>query len=253
MKYFLSVLIFLSSLYFYADYTAASEKDSHSEATLIETYQADVTGNGQNEEIKLKGTRFSNDTNYYQDIWIEITDDHNKHWKVNYGGGYEPTLKFIDLNNDQVSDILYQSANDKNNNLNNYQLHTLNNGQLNEVSLPEQLYIDGKFMDDYHVQVKISPDSKPIDMNVKDRAETYIHQGIYDEQGKLLKSTPILIDPIAAFDPFIISESKGYGLKSYKQINGGYQNDQLGTVETTWYFEDNDWIILQSEWVPADE
>lgn len=253
MKFSLSIITLLSILYLPAGYTASAEKDAHSEATLIETYQADVTGDGQNEKIELKGNRFSNDTNYYQDIWVEITSDLNKHWKIHYGGGYEPSLEFIDLNSDQVSDILFQSVSDRNDGLNRYQLHTLNSGHLNEVSLPEQLYIDGKFMDNYQVQIKISPDSNPINMSVKNRSETYVNQGIYDKQGKLLKTASVLVDPIATFEPLLISESKGYGLKSDKPINGGNQDDQLGIVETTWYFENNDWIILQSEWIPNKE
>ncbi len=246
MKYFLFVIIFLSTAYLSIDHTAAFEADN---ATLIQTYQADVIGNGQNEEIKLMGKRLSDTTNYYKDIWIEIIGDQNKRWRVNYGGGYEPKLKFIDLNGDQISDILFQSAANKNNELNHYQLNTLNNGQLNEIPLPEQLYIEGNFKNDYQIQVKISPRSKPIDMDVTNRAAMYVQQGIYNEKGKLLKSTPVLIDPIAVFDPFLISESKGYGLKSYKQIKGGNENDPLGTVETTWYFENNNWIILQSKWI----
>lgn len=252
MRCFLSLLTFLSSLYLFTD-PAIALKDTQHETSLIETYQSDVTGDGQNEIIELKGIRLSADTNYYQDVWVEITSNHNKHWKVNYGGGYHPSIQLIDLNKDQTSDIFYQSTAKEGAKSANHQLHTLINGDLNEIAFPEQLYIDGKFTDNFHVSIKLSPDSKPFDMDVKDQAETYERQGIYDKQGKLLKATSVLINPSTAFEPFIISESKGYGLKSYKQVNGGYQNDQLGTVETTWYFENNDWIILQSTWIPVNE
>ena len=62
-----------------------------------------------------------------------------------------------------------------------------------------------------------------------------------------------MIDPIAFFEPVEISDRNGYGLKSFKQISGAYHADQLGVVETLWYYEDGKWIALQVDWKGSGE
>lgn len=251
MKYILSFVVLLTSLYLYPNQTTALEKQMDPEAVLIKTYQADVTGDGQNETIELKGILFSQDAKYYREIWAEITNVHDDQWKISYEGGYEPSIQFVDLNHDEITDIFYQSATGGSGGLYNYHLHTLANDSLQESPLPEQLYFTGEFRNNFIVSIQITPDRKPIEMNVKDRSTDYIRLGIYDKQGNLLKPTSVMIDPIAFFEPIFISKSKGYGLKSYKQISGAYHADQLGTIESLWYYENGKWIILQTEWIPS--
>ncbi|MBY7143919.1 hypothetical protein KFZ56_12855 [Virgibacillus sp. NKC19-3] len=225
--------------------------ESNTEPVLIETYEADVTGDGQSEIIELKGILFSSDTNYYREVWIDITSVHDEQWTITYEGGYDPAIQFIDLNHDEVQDIFYQSATGGSGGLYNYQLHTLKNEKVKEIPLPEQLHLRGKFMDDFKIEIQLSPDSEPYIVDVRDRSEEYIQLDIYDDEGRLLEATSVMIDPIAFFEPVLLSKSKGYGLKSYQQISGAYHADQLGTVETLWYYENDEWIILQTEWVPS--
>ncbi|ASN07336.1 hypothetical protein CFK40_07860 [Virgibacillus necropolis] len=219
----------------------------------IHTYKEDVTGDGQTDTILLKAIPFSNDSAYYQKIWAVIKDSHSKEWKIQYEGGYEPTLQFYDLNHDKITDIYYQSPTGGSGGLYNYQLNTLKNGKLKEIPLPTQRYVKGKFMDNFKAVLSLTPRSKEISINVKDRSEDYIRLGLYSENGDLLKPTTLMIDPIAFYEPVLISKSKGYGLKSYQQISGAYHADQLGTIETLWYYEKGKWIILTTEWVPSDQ
>lgn len=246
MKYFLLLLFLLFPTVIFAAETTPDE------VIIIETYQSDLTGDGNMEKIELKGKLFSPDAQYYQDIWADIVSTDQNEWKINYGGGYEPKLQFIDLNHDKVNDIFYQSPTGGSGGLYTSNLHTLKNGKLEEILLPEQRYVTGKFDDNFSVTILIDPNSKPIIMDVKDRKEDYIRLGIYDKSGNLLKPTPLMIDPIAFYEPISISNSKGYGLKSYQQISGAYHADRLGTIETLWYYEDGEWIILQTDWVTTE-
>ncbi|WP_087972777.1 hypothetical protein [Oceanobacillus rekensis] len=230
--------------------TFAAETDPQ-EPILIETYKEDVTGDGDNETIDLKGILFSPDTQYYKDIWITVTTTSGADWKINYGGGYEPVLQFIDLTHDGIKDIFYQSPTGGSGGLYTSNLHTFANSEMQEIALPDQQYVNGNFEENFNVTIKIAPNGKPIVVDVKDRAEDYIRLGIYDKNGKLLKPTDLMIDPIAFFEPNLISDSKGYGLKSFKQISGAYHADGLGTIETLWYYENGNWVILKTEWVPA--
>jgi hypothetical protein len=220
------------------------------ETVELESFEADVTGDGQDEKIILKGTPFSADSSYYQDVWAEITNELDESWTISYEGGYEPSLQLVDLNGDGIKDIFYQSATGGSGGLHHYQLSTLRNSELNEIALPEQEYLEGAFEENFTVIFRLSPSHKPIEIDVSDRASDYIRLGIYDEEGNLLEPNSVMIDPIAFYEPLLISKSKGYGLKSYQQISGAYHADQLGTVETLWYYENGEWIILQTEWVP---
>ena len=249
MRLYLFSFVFLFSLINIHEAAFASE--TKPEPIIIETYESDVTGDGQDEKIELKGVLFSEDASYYREIWAEITTPHNEHWKITYGGGYDPVLQFIDLNHDKINDIFYQSPTGGSGGLYTYQLNTLANEQLTDIPLPEQRFVKGEFKDNFNVAIQITPEGKPIIVDVKDRKDDYIRLGIYDTEGNLLKPKSVMIDPIAFFEPVLISKSKGYGLKSYQQISGAYHADQLGTIETLWYYENNEWIILQTDWVTS--
>ena len=248
MRHKVTICILLFSLFLPLTVMANETKQ---EPILIETYESDVTGDGQNEVIKLNGILFSPDTKYYRDIWADVTDPEGESWKINYGGGYDPTIQFVDLNHDKINDMLYQSPTGGSGGLYTSFLHTLANDKLVEIPLPEQHYVKGQFEENFTVTIELTPNEKPIVMDVKSRAADYIRLGIYNKEGKLLTPTPLMIDPIAFFEPIKISEDKGYGLKSYQQISGAYHADQLGTIETLWYYENNQWIILQTKWNPT--
>lgn len=250
MKYFINIIVLLILFAPITTIAASNENNAPSSKQLSKDTE-DITGDSQKETILLKGILFSDDTDYFRDTWTTITSTKERKWKIPYPGGYDPKLQFIDLNHDNVNDIFYQSATGGNGGLYYYKLHTLKNKKLNEIKLPEQYYIKAEFKDDYKVEVQISPEKEPNIVDVENRASEYIQLDIYNKQGKLLKKTSAIIDPIAYFKPVLISDTKEYGLKSYQQINGAYHGDQLGTIETLWYYEKDKWIILQTKWVPS--
>ncbi|MBP1969570.1 hypothetical protein J2Z83_001674 [Virgibacillus natechei] len=250
MKYLIHVIVcILVLIYPFENKTVVAQDNL--DPVLIETYEADITGDGQNEAIELKGVLFSEDSSFFREIWIDISSAHDEHWKITYEGGYDPSISFIDLNHDGVQDIFYQSATGGSGGLYNYHLHTIKNEVEKEISLPEQLYIKGEFLDNFNVEIQLSPHIEPSIMDVKDRADEYIRLGIYNEEGDVQQPNSVMIDPIAFFEPVLLSKPKGYGLKSYQQISGAYHADQLGTVETLWYYENDEWIILQTDWIPS--
>ncbi|MFZ3580414.1 hypothetical protein [Virgibacillus sp. DJP39] len=232
------------------NYVAANSAAPKSQT--VQSYKEDLTGDGKTETIFLKAIPFSKDSAYFQKVWANITSSESKKWTIPYEGGYEPKLQFYDLNHDMTLDVYYQSSTGGSGGLYHSQLNTLENGKLIEIPLPEQHYIKGEFIEGFKASLSLSPGSKSIIMDVKNRSDDYTRLGIYNKQGNLLKSTPLLIDPIAFYEPILISKSKGYGLKSYQQIYGAYHADQLGTIETIWYYEAGRWIIITTKWVPSE-
>ncbi|RLL46456.1 hypothetical protein D8M04_04415 [Oceanobacillus piezotolerans] len=243
MKYFILVIVFLVVL----PNTIYSE-ETENDTINIDTYQVDITGDGLLESIHLKGRPFSPDADYFHSIWAEIKSPDDELWTIQYGSGYDPEIKFVDINHDKIQDMLYQSPTGGSGGLYHYDLHSLANNELLEIPLPNQEYVSGAFKDNFIIELSLSPNDKSIVMDVSNRAKEYIKLGIYNKRGNLLKSTSVMIDPIAFFEPVTISESKGQGLKSFKQISGGYHADQLGTIEALWYYLDGEWIILKKQW-----
>lgn len=213
---------------------------------LIKTYYEDVTGDGLKERIELFGVLFSQNTNYYKDIFIKITSKTDE-WKINYGGGYSPKLQFIDLNHDRVNDVFFQSYADKQKRLHYTQINTVKHGDIQDIPLPSQ-HITGKFKDDFKLELRITP-LEPQIIDVSDYKRDYIRLDIYNKEEKLLKRNMVpLIDPIAFFEPIRIHQEKGFGLKSLQHVKGAHQDNHLGTIETLWFFENESWIILKTTW-----
>lgn len=248
MKYF---IYFVLPILLITGIPSKIKAEEQVKTDLIETYEEDITGDGLKETIELKGILLSRDATFYREIWVDVISKNDEQWKIQYEGGYEPSIQFIDLNRDGINNLFYQSGKNDTGETGKrftYHLHTLDNGKVIEKDLPKQHYINGTFKDDFIVNLTISPHRKPHVVHVKDRSEEYAQQGVYNKEGKLLKPTPVIFDPIAFYEPVLISKSNGYGLKSYQQINGIDHTDQLGTIETLWYYENGGWIILQTEW-----
>ncbi|MFC4558583.1 hypothetical protein ACFO3D_10225 [Virgibacillus kekensis] len=250
MKFFFMVfgLLFVSVL---PNQTMAEEDTNTPSSEIIEKYKEDVTGDSHKETILLEGTKLTNESDYFMDTWVKVTTEDGDEWKIGYEGGYDPALQFIDFNHDGVADIFYQSATGGSGGLHYYHLHTLNKHILKEISLPVQRYVSAAFLNNFKVKIQLNPEDDPIYKNVKNRFSEYIRLGIYNKEGKVLGNNSPMIDPIALYEPVLISEQKGYGLKSYQQISGAYHADQLGTIETLWYYEKGKWIILKTEWVSS--
>lgn len=229
---------------------SAKQDVNTEDAIIIETYNEDITGSGQPDKIELKGKLFSDGSQFYQNIWIDITNEQEQKHTIYTGSGYNPVLKFIDLNGDQIKDILYQSPTGGSGGLYHSELHTFANGTHKQLKLPAHASLTGQFLDDYQVEIQLSPIDEPIIVNRSEQKKEYQSLGIYDDTGKLTAPKSLMIDPIAFYEPVFLSDTKGYGLKSYQRINGAYHADGIGTIETTWYNENGRWVILETEWIP---
>lgn len=253
MKGFFQLLILLTlTLTFAIPLSAASEPDNQ-KTIEIATYHEDVTGDGQKEEIKLKGIRFGQDSNYFHNVWADIKGPQTKQWKIVYEGGYNPSLQFKDLNHDGVNDVLYQNTENETKALHHYQFNTLKDEKLEKIQVPESYTITGEFKQNFKASLLLDPSKDPIIIDIKDHAATHIQQGIYDKSGKLLRQKQLTVDPITYFEPTFISKSKGFGLKSYQQVNGYNHQDKLGSIRALWYYEDGKWIKLKQEFKSSSE
>lgn len=229
------------------------EANATPEETIIKTYKEDVTGDSHKETILLYGTPLSNNSDYYKDIWATITFPDETKTTIPYKGGYQPKLEFADMNQNKANDIIFSTTIHQQNETLNYQLHTIKQNKPSEITLPTQKHIEGFYQDQFVVELQISPTDDPEVIDIKNRANEYIDSGIYNEKGKLMQTTAVQPQQFIDYEPIFLSSSKGYGLKSFQQINGINKSDKLGEIETLWYYEEDKWIILHSKWNPSSK
>lgn len=218
-------------------------------SSLINSYEEDITGDGFKEHLSLKGNLLTEKSNFYKDVWIDITSPFSHQWKVLLENGYDPQLQLIDLNHDQTFDLFYSAAKDENKQQHVYRLYTINNGNIKQLTLPKHNHVQGKFLDDFKVEIKINPQMKAIIKDISKNKKHYIEETIYEEDGTLIKPKTVTLPPISHFEPTLISKSKGYGLKSVQTVKGINEQDFLGQIESLWYYRNEEWIILKTEWI----
>lgn len=233
---FFSLLILLNPVVAYVKADANTE--------IIKTYEEDITGDGLKETITLKGILFSEKSTYYQNIWADIESVYSR-WSIPYGGGYEPEINFINLDQGETVNLFFNSKTNDGQFPNHY-LHTLNNGSLKKIALPQTNYVNGKFTDKFTVSITITPDGRT--KNVPVNADIYIKENIYNVNGELVQPVSAIVDPLI-FEKHYISQEQGYGLKSYQTVSEPVNNEPLGRIETIWYFENDKWIIVKNDWI----
>lgn len=247
MKKLYSLIFFILILYI-GQPVSFSQENVETDDSFINSFEEDITGDGFREYFKLQGALLSNKSNYYRSVWLNITSPFQKYWKISLSGGYEPTIQLIDFNHDHIFDLFYKVARDENKLQYHHQLYTLRNGEVKQISLPVHKYLAGEFKDAFIINIRLHPNDKPITIDVSKKKEQYIDKQFYRKDGELLQKKGVAILPISSMEPVLISESKGYGLQTIQSIGGMNEDDLLGTIETLWYFKDEQWIVLRSKW-----
>lgn len=233
-------LLFLTLLFTQPDNTLK-------EPVIIQTYEEDVTGNGNKEQLELKGILFSEEGKYFQSIWMDITSpSSNQTWRIDYGGGYEPELQFTDLTGNGIKDIFYQSPTGGSGGLYTSKLHEWQKESFVSLPLPTNQPVKGEFMDHFQVSIQLIPNEDPVILNVSHQKEEYTRLKLYNDEGELLAPTMLMIDPVAFFKIIELEEEKRPGLISYQQISGAYHADHIGTIESTWVYHKDKWILLHT-------
>lgn len=246
LKSIFSIIIVFFSI---TNSNVSAMQNDEQEFSIIQTLEKDITGDGYNEVIELKGNLFSDETNYYQDLWVDIRSEHNNlHWKISYGGGYKPTLKLIHLNNDDSNELLFQSIHHLEDKKFNYHLHTFKNNKIKKIELPKQWHINGKYKEDFYAELSLAHDKKSIEIDIAHLKDNYISDGIYDKNGKLLKQQKLIIEPITKIELLTINNSMEKSIESTQQVRST-KKDLLGTIKTLWLYENDKWIILKTKWL----
>src|SRR5690625_1323205 len=220
-------------------------------SVIIEEYEEDLTGDGRKDTILLKGYHLSKNSHFYQAVWLEIIDEDDNQWRIDYGGAYDPTIMLVDLNHNHIPYLLFKKSLDEHGQTVTL-LQSLINDEVQEMTVPKHNYISGAFQDDFIVNLQMFPHRQPIVIEVTQYATKYIEENIYTKDGKVKNQRKITV-PQTDYEPIYISKAKGFGLKSNQSIYGIDRYDELGKVESIWYLEENEWRQLRTRFIPIEE
>ncbi|MDZ5472724.1 hypothetical protein SM124_13405 [Bacillus sp. 31A1R] len=236
-------LLFAFSAFFFMSLTAITGVYAVEEANkvqIISKDRLDVTGDGKKDTVFMKGVPFEQGVLFLKDIFLEIVASDGKKYKIPLEGGYEPTIQFQDLNQDNIKDLIVTVETGGSGGLSNHYLYTLKDFKVTDLTVPEPLIIQSEFLDHYKATINIQNNNKTYHFNLKSRAEDYERIGLY-HNGKLNEPTELMVLPFGTLKPIPLENQMG--LKGVQRISGAYNADFIAFVESTWLLENGKWVV----------
>ena len=240
---------FLISLPVLAETLSDMEGTNGIESKMVQTYEEDVTGNRQKDQIILKGVPYDETSLYLKEITLQVQTDQNQSFSIPLEGGYEPFAEFKDMNHDGVKDVFVSVSAGGSGGIYNYYLYSFKDSHEVNLTVPKPLVIQGQFTDGYKATVSIPVTKESYTIDLKNRKKEYDRLGLYIN-GKLNEPTELMIDPYSYMKPKEYGE-KGYGLKAIQAISGAYHADRIGQVESDWSYKDGKWNLMGAALIPS--
>lgn len=221
---------------------AVDKKQEQDVTTYLK--QGDITGDEKEDLIEIRGTPFEEGSLFLKEITLKIKTSEGKTLKNKLEAGYEPAIKFDDLNHDEINDILVRVETGESGGSSNYYLFSALNAKQKELPVPEPLSIVSQFEEGYKATIKIDATGKSHTFDLSERKEKYDHLGFYNE-GKLNEPMELIVSSYNTLKPVKISKDKK-GLRGLQRVSGVANNDTIGFVESSWLYENGKWRIIDT-------
>lgn len=162
-------------------------------------------------------------------------------------GGKKPLLHVMDLTGDGIQDIWLQFEKSDGSGCTNNFIYTM------ELIEPLLIFdpiaeldvgLDGDFQDEYMATVLLDGyprTSLPLDKNDP------VYQGLFDENGKLLKPVKISVGSIKTLEAKPYKSKKGYQFIGYMPITGLSESNIIGYVQVIWDYNTGGWELRSLE------
>lgn len=250
----LLALFFLSLNAITGAYAVENENKEKHDMEKIHTIikqEVDVSGDGKPDTIEIKGLRYEDGSAYLKEIHLEITATNGQTYKAELDSGFDPKLEFIDLNHDGLADMFISIPTGGSGGISNYFLYTLKDFQLKDIGVPDPLMMTSEFQDRYKATMTIDHTGESFTFDLTSRKKDYDRLGLY-QKGKLNEPRELMVDPYSTLKPVIVKD-ESYGLKGVQQISGAYHADGIAFVESTWYYENKKWNLMDTKVIEREQ
>jgi uncharacterized protein YggU (UPF0235/DUF167 family) len=236
------LVLFLISL---SAITGVYAIEENANIITISTEEVDITGDGHNEVISLKGIPYQDEDSYLKKIYIDVAASNKKKYKFHLESGSKAALQLVDLNHDGVKDLFASVLTGGRGGVSIYFLHSLKNFVQTDLTVPEPLEMDSHFLNGYKAEVRIAQTGKSYMFDLKDRKKYYNKLGLYYKE-KLNEPTELTVKPYSRLKPISLADGK-MGLKGTQRVTGIANADLIAFVESTWSYEKDHWKLISTE------
>jgi len=212
----------------------------------ISKQEADLTGDGQNETIWLKGVPSrENEEDYLKSVFIDIRASNGRTYSFPLESGTKASLKLVDLNHDGLKDLFANVlTGESEGNVISY-VYSLKNFVRTDLTVPEPLEMDAKFKNGYKAEIKLTKTGKSYLFDLKNRQDYYKKLGFY-YRGKLNEPTELTVNSYYNVKPIQIDDQK-MGLKAQQKVTGIANADIIAFVNSIWYYDHGHWELFKAE------
>jgi len=218
--------------------------EENTKVITISEEEMDITGDGQNDAIFLKGVPYQDEDSFLKKIYIEVAASNGKTYTFPLESGSKASLQLTDLNHDGIKDLFASVLTGGSGGIVINFLFSLKDFVHTDLTIPEPLEMDAKFLNGYKAEIKLKKTGKSYLFNLKDRKKYYKKLGFY-YKGKLNEPTELSVNPFNSLSPIQLENEK-MGLKGVQRVTGVANADTIALVESVWTFEKGHWKLLNA-------
>jgi hypothetical protein len=238
---FAFVALFLMSL---TAITGVYAIENDSKMVPIVNQQEDINGDGHKDEISLQGLPYQKNDIDYKEFSLTIELTNGKTYKETLPFGLDPQLNLIDINHDGHKDVFITIPTGQSDGMSEHYLYSAKDNQISNIPIPE-LEVQGQFKNGYKAMVSIPATKESFVFDLMVRKEMYESLGMY-QNGKLNEPIELMILPYGKLKP-LSTKGLDYGLKGVQMITGTSKTDKIAYVETSWFYRNRDWKLINTE------
>lgn len=231
--FFLMTLTAITGVY-------AMEKDEKTYKLILEE-KTDITSDGQEEMIQLKGDASDQpeNSNFFKELFLDVSIQKDKTATLAVEGGFDPKLHIMDINDDHHKELLLSVSANERGTEKSFYFFQLQGNKLVELQKPELASVESQFKDAYKAELKINKEKMYI-FDLYDRRHHYEKLGLY-HKGRLNEPTELILSPFSELKVTRLNNQTA--IKGKQRISGLAAVDTIGYLETWWTWNKQEWVL----------
>ncbi len=228
--------------------------------TFILDYKIDdINGDNIKDSILLIGCKNGKDNSAYnEDIKLIIQDGkNNKYYKLSPGKidfGYGGKLFLGDFNGDKILDVFASFNSGGSGGYSYYSIVSFKENNckylFDQEYFSKGLSFDINYADNFKINIFNKEVSKFYLVDALNKRNTYIYEGIYDKNGKMLKEQTGMEGALSELTPVDIDKDGIYELKAIQRLSGICHADTIGYAKAVWKYENSKMNLISLEILP---